>query len=145
MDLVLVIMSEIIRYEGLSVSQCMWRLTTHDGTRGPSARVFPNPANLNAHDDVGGYGARPPAHFPNTWPGAARPKAAAPGDPGPLRLTPMELPFVLPNSYMATFLSCSIKKVTPIELANMVAISTTRRESWENGFAVVGLPFALTN
>jgi hypothetical protein len=27
----------------------------------------------------------------------------------------------------------------------MVAILATRRESWENGFAVAGLPFILTN
>jgi hypothetical protein len=62
-----------------------------------------------------------------------------------LRLTPMELPFALPNSYIATFLSCSGRKVTPIELANMVAILATMRESWENGFVVAGLPFASTN
>jgi hypothetical protein len=56
MDPILVILSEIIRYEGLSMSQCMRRITTFDGARGPSACVFPNPAELDKRDDDGGGG-----------------------------------------------------------------------------------------
>jgi hypothetical protein len=61
--------SEIIRYEGLFVSQCMRRLLTPDGTVGPSTCVFPNPAELTVRDDVGvgggRFGARPLAYVPN--------------------------------------------------------------------------------
>jgi hypothetical protein len=61
MDLVLVILLEIISYEGPSVSQCMQRLTTPDGTGGAFgarslAYVFANPAELNARDDARGGG-----------------------------------------------------------------------------------------
>jgi hypothetical protein len=38
MDPVLIILSEIISYEGSSVCQYMWRLTEPDGAGGPSAQ-----------------------------------------------------------------------------------------------------------
>jgi hypothetical protein len=46
----------------------MRRLTAPDRAGGPSACVFPNPAELNARDDAGGggaFGARPLARIPN--------------------------------------------------------------------------------
>jgi hypothetical protein len=52
MDLVLIILSETISYDGSSVSQCMRRLTVPDGTGGPSACIFPNLVELNVHDDA---------------------------------------------------------------------------------------------
>jgi hypothetical protein len=35
----------------------MWRLTAPDVAGGPSACIFPNPAELNERDDAGGGGA----------------------------------------------------------------------------------------
>jgi hypothetical protein len=54
MDPIFTILSKIIRYKGLFVSQCMRRLTVPDNARGPSACVFPNPVELNARDDAKG-------------------------------------------------------------------------------------------
>jgi hypothetical protein len=34
----------------------MWRLTAPDVAGGPSACIFPNPAELNERDDAGGGG-----------------------------------------------------------------------------------------
>jgi hypothetical protein len=64
MDPVLIILSEMISYEGSSVRRCMRRLTTPDGAGGGggfgarhSSYIFPNPVEPNARDDAGGGGA----------------------------------------------------------------------------------------
>jgi hypothetical protein len=48
----------------------MWRLTAPDVAGGPSACIFPNPAELNERDDAGGggFGAGPLAYIPNSSP-----------------------------------------------------------------------------
>jgi hypothetical protein len=70
MDPIQVILSEIIRYKGLSVSQCMRRLTTPDGTGGPSACVFPTQQSSTRVMTLGGggFGARAAAPIPNSNP-----------------------------------------------------------------------------
>jgi hypothetical protein len=72
MDPVLIILSEIISYEGSSMSQCMGRLTMPDGVGGPSVQGL-RPASSQTQQSsmrmmtLGGrcFGARPPARVPS--------------------------------------------------------------------------------
>jgi hypothetical protein len=44
------ILSEIIKCKGLSMNQCMWRLTASDDAGRPSTCIFSNPVELSACD-----------------------------------------------------------------------------------------------